>query len=396
MNAAALQEILTLSQVAKSYGIELGGNESQTCPFCGGARQLRTTRNRWYKCYKCNRKGDVYQLLQDLKVTSSFKESFNILKRQAVNSPEYKAYRFRVDVLTRAFEAYRQRVVVKPDTPLGYYAGRGWTFRHGEIGYADSHHTLRNAGFSVEELTTVGLIAYGTEVYSNHLIFPIHNYEGEVVHFSARALDPTDELRWKHTSGTPPINNFLYAANNLKDSSYAVICEGISDTRSLIELGEPAVGVFGVTIPLVQHANLFRHCKCLVAFFDRDRYAKGTEKEGQYKSWSQVTPHLIDLAVELKIPVLCLMTPDWSGVKDANEYLSAIDYDLSTYQKWASKSYQHLHVLAAEIHTNDLSQHPNLWRLHAAVPNAPALEQLQNTILQQHTSWADYLLALHA
>ena len=216
------------------------------------------------------------------------------------------------------------------------------------------------------------------------------------MHFSARALDPKEELRWKHTSGTPPINNYLYGAKDLGASTYAVICEGISDSRSLIQLGEPAVGVFGVTIPLVQHAALFRQCNCLVAFFDRDRYPLGHEKQGQYKSWSQVTSHLIDLAVELQIPVLCLMAPNWSGVKDANEYLTAIDYDRPTYQAWASKSYRQLHSVALEVLGNDLTQHASLWRLHAAVPNPVGLEEFREQILKDYDSWESYLLALHA
>ena len=394
MNAAALQEILTLSKVARTYGVELGANESQNCPFCSGSKQLRTTRNRWYHCFKCGRRGDIYRLLQDLKVTKNFRDSFNLLSQSATNSPEYQAYRTRINGFNKAWVAYQ----AKGNDPeiTQYCADRGWTLKPGEVGYADSAYTLRQAGFSIPELETLGLYAYGTEHYSNHLIFPIYNHDGEVVHFSARALDPKEELRWKHTAGTPPINNYLYGAQDLGTSTYAVLCEGISDSRSLIELGEPAVGVFGVTIPLVQHAALFRQCKCLVAFFDRDRYPLGHEKQGQYKSWSQVTPHLVDLAIELQIPVLCLMAPNWPGVKDANEYLTAIDYDRPAYQTWASKSYRQLHSVALEVLGKDLTQHASLWRLHAAVPNPIGLEEFREKILKDYDSWESYLLALHA
>jgi hypothetical protein len=397
MSAAALKALLPLTKVAELYGVPITkGHGRQPCPFCGSRTAFKVTRDLYYKCYKCEKSGDIFKLLQDINRAKDFKEAYRLLGSENVNFSSSTFYYANINGLEKAFRQYQKEAENNSLLLEQYYKQRGWTYKPGAVGLAQKN-TLQRAGWPTEELEELGLYnpEYETEHYNNHIVFPVRNTSGQIVHFSGRSLDPDSQLRWKHTKGKIPINNFLYNAESIKKDQPLFMCEGVSDCQSITEMNCPTVAIFGVNIPLIQHSQLLKECSCVIAVFDRDKYPIGHKQEGEYKSWSNIMPYLIELSTEIKKPIYYLMTPDLSGIKDVNDFLKEIEYDRNEFNNWVNTK-QPLHKLALELYLENPKDHELLWRLQASKP-LPAF----NTFMEEHIannygSVSEYLTRIYA
>lgn len=401
MDISAVRDSFPLTKAAELCGKALqAGEHRQPCPFCGHTTAFKTTRNKYYICYRCKCKGDVFNFLQDCGKASSFKEALWLIGKQTYTSTAYLQQQRRSTGMERVFAIYQEEAKKHRDIVLQYITERGWpSTLLDKLGYAGSPDILRKAGISETELDELQLLHRNpsgvVEYYSSHIIFPVKNYGNAVVHLSGRSTNPNAELRWKHTKGTPAINNYLYNAAALAKQETAFLTEGISDCESLNALGVAAVGVFGVNIPFVHNAHYFKDLKQLICIFDRDKYPKGDPKEGTYKSWSCVLPHIINLTIELKISVYCLMVPNWSGVKDVNEYLLAIEYDLEEFKAHGKQNVISVQRFAYNMYKDDLGMHQYLWSLLNAVPEPEVEKLFTEHIIATYKQWPAYLKELY-
>jgi hypothetical protein len=396
MEASALKECVPLSRIAEQFSIELQG---KACPFedCKGSHSFKVYQDRRFKCFKCGRHGSGFDLLIHGGVAKDFKEAYRLLNQKFGNSQDSRQYRSRVQELREIFRTYEEAAVNHWDTVSQYCSQRGWAnvLRLYPVGYAPHPHYLREQGFSTQTLESLGLIQGTGELYRNHILWPVKNAAGDVVHLCGRALDPEATVRWLSSPGKPPISNYLYGIESLESQEYGILAEGISDTYSLLELGVPAIGTFGINVSLLHHTETLRNLSHLIAFYDRDRYPVGHPKEGQMISWIQMLPNLIDLACTLKVPMFCCRVPDWPGTKDLNDYLVSIDYSQDTFRQYCHDTAIPIHDMALEVWGPYVQEHSYLWRLHAALPNPTSLERFKQHIESQWGSWDQYLLDQH-
>lgn len=396
MRAAELRLLLPLTKIGELYSIPISiGEGRQPCPFCGSNTAFKITRNMYYHCYKCRKSGDAFKMLSDYGLARDFKDAYRKLLGHVNASHTYYSYVSNLKGLNEAFSIYVEEAKKNEAVIQSYFDSRGWKYVPGTVGFG-TQNCLQKAGMSKAELQELQLYnpEYKTEYYNNHIIFPVKNPYRSVVHFCGRSIDPDAELRWKHTKGKIPINNYLYGSENVKGAKEIAICEGVSDHMSLQQVAQPAVAVFGVNIPLVHNAGVFKSCQSMVAIFDRDKYPLGSENAGEYKSWSQIIPHLIDLIVETRKPIYYLMVPSIPGVKDINDYLLSIEYDEEEYANWLKKK-QPLHKLAFKVLGGDISKHDLLWRLQAAWPLEHFDSFFEKEILKTYKTWPEYLKKMY-
>ena len=397
MDAQQIKEALTVSKVASLFNIPITpGQGNQPCPFCQSSKAFKVYYEKAYKCFRCGVKGDVFTLLEDAKLATSFREARQLLLQHVDSTIETRQYRTRLRGMNRVFSFYHQEVFKSKDRVAEYCLSRGWrhTLRETDFGFSNSSTLLQEKGLDKVQLEELGLMWSETkEIYDEHLIFPIRNSRGSLVHLQGRNLGVDPQRRWLADKGTPSITNYLYNLHGIKSHDYAVIVEGISDCRSLLEMGEPAIATFGVNIPLIPHAKDLKHCTHLLAIFDRDKYPLGTAEAGQYKSWSQITPYLCELAIELRIPIFTWKVPDLPGIKDLNELFVAIEYDVDTYKDLLNKTVMPLHRMALEVFgKSEVKQHHSLlWALHEAVEEPVEIERLESYIMKRHENWRSYL-----
>lgn len=397
MDAQQIKEALTVFKVASLFNIPITpGQGNQPCPFCQSSKAFKVYYEKVYKCFRCGAKGDVFSLLEDAKLASSFREARELLLPHVGSIIETRQYRTRLRGMDRAFSLYHQAVSKSKDRVAEYCLSRGWlrTLQETDFGFSNSSTFLQDKGLDRTQLEELGLMWSDTkEIYDEHLIFPIRNSKGSLVHLHGRNLSADPQRRWLADKGTPSITNYLYNLHSIKSYDYAVIVEGISDCRSLLEMGEPAIATFGVNIPLIPHAKDLKNCTHLLAIFDRDKYPLGTAQAGQYKSWSQITPYLCELAIELRIPIFTWKVPDLPGIKDLNELFVAIEYDVDTYKDLLNKTVVPLHKMALEVFSKSANKqhHSLLWALHEAVEEPIEIERLECYIMKNHGNWRSYL-----
>jgi len=323
-----LKASLTIKQVCKTLRLPIEINDGyQECPFCQGSKKFRVN-GPYYKCFNpnCNKKGDVVTWLVDTKTASNVSESIRMLSSM-IGISKGRQWRERLDTLQTAFQLYKQADLTIANRIL---KSRGLEKALSSIdyGYAPSYFYLQNAGMRVADLETAGLIHKNSdkaEFFSDRIMFPIYNEEGQLVHLQGRACNPEVELRWLSTSShetTASIDKFLFNSRVLHYESKGVfLCEGISDCLSLIEMELPAIACFGVNVDLARHSHLFRNKENIIFVIDSDRYELGTKNSGNYKSWNSMINSIIDLKTAVpEITITCMMVPSEVG-KDINDWL---------------------------------------------------------------------------
>lgn len=392
-NIQYLRETLTLTQVAELYQINLHKPEGrQPCPFCGNSTAFKVTRNTYYVCYRCNAKGTIFDLLIDAKVAPDFRGAVKLLAPRAKGAIAQRIAE--ESKMSTLWSALQSQTIVFRHVIDAFLKKRGYSqLTRAEIGYFPTKEEAPTFLKGLD-LPSDWLKERSLTYFEGRICFAVRNSYGAIVHLTGRAVDPDKEPRWLHTKGSPAINNYLYNLHRLReyDTDYAILCEGVSDCHSLLELGEPAIACFGVNLPLVQHVRSLEHLTHLVAFLDRDKYPLGHPRAGEYKSWSGMVPSLIDLSIELKIPIFCCMVPNRSGVKDLNDFVLDLEYDADEFKRYLSNEAVTLHEFAYEMYHRDIKQHELLWRLYRSVPDEDAVSKLRGLVMNRYKDWSDYLM----
>jgi DNA primase len=402
MDIQALKATVSLTDVASAFDIAITkGDGREPCPFCHSHSAFKVTRNTYYICYKCGRRGDIMNLLVDAGISKNYKEAYAAIK-EIGGSTEVATtvYRQSLNELEEIHSYFLDQAKLNPSIIEQFAASRGFSDLQtlSQVGYCPANV---EPDYRLKQLLVKHSLWYDSFksheecAFANRIVFPIKNASGRVVHFTARAVDNNVERRWLHSQSKPSINHYLYNLEEIyhqRKHDYVILTEGVTDCLALLQLGEPAVGCFGVNSPLVQHAWALKHISHLVAVFDRDKYPLGTERAGEYKSWSGMTPALIELALDLNIPIFCCMVPDWSGVKDINDYLKIIDYNRAEFKRFLANNAVPLGEFAFELYKQRPKYHESLWRL--AKQSDELKLCLRDYVEKRYACWSDYVKEL--
>ena len=352
-------------------GLDFIDNKAgQACPVCKSDSSLKVSNDKYYKCHKCQSNGTIIDLLIATGYKKTVGEAFRCI------GSDNNLYKDRLIDYQLAFDAYKQEFKhARCKAAEGYIKARGWVSEEFEVGLA-LNNTLRDAGLTGSTLVE----SYG-EYFTNRLIFPIYNSAGKVIHLIGRAIDDSD-LRWKASRGTPPITNFFYIPKR-HHYNYLFICEGVSDALSLHQLGVPVIGQIGVNVNLAASAqlvDLVKQAKFVIFSYDYDKYAVGTDKAGEYKSWSSMMPAIIDLLSIVKKPAYHLPLPKLSGIKDINDWLLHIDYSAEAYLEYTTATIKPISDLTIEMYKEQPAKHNLIWKLLKATNDQKKAEVFLATI----------------
>ncbi|TEX50610.1 MAG: hypothetical protein B7C55_09885 [Actinomycetales bacterium mxb001] len=408
MRIEQLKESLPISSIARLYNIPIKNSSyNQPCPVCNGSSSFKVYNDVYYKCFKCGCRGDIFNLIVDLKIVESNREAIQNIGKLVDSTEETKRYSYTVKGMKEIFSLYHKEAKGKRDRITEYFRSRGWNkaIERGDFGFTDNEEYLQKKGYRTYELERLGLMKSNSkELFDDHVIFPVRSANGSIAHLQGRALNPESELRWLADKATPSISNYLYNLDKAVSSKhdYIVLVEGISDCTSLLELSEvdesplPVVGTFGINTPLIRHAKELGRFNQLLAIFDRDKYPLGSNRAGEYKSWSQITPALCLLAIEAKLDIKTWMVPDASGIKDINDLLIDIDYDHGLLIELIRESVMDLHRMALKVFskTKERANFQLLWALHKAVPNKEELDRLEEYVLKTFGSMREHIMWL--
>jgi len=177
-------------------------------------------------------------------------------------------------------------------------------------------------GVSLDLLKELNVYYCDTGRFAGRLIFPV--YQNDVLQgFDARIVNPSivpenlQDVKWLRPKGMQ-VQKICYPFEYLKtlDCSHLVICEGVADCISYLELGVPAIPSFGVSPPDEERitALLELGVHTIGLAYDNDEAGRTASLKvyKYYIKWFQVKSHNATYKVFK------------SGAKDCNEYLKLI------------------------------------------------------------------------
>lgn len=357
-----LQEIkdrLDIVEVISGYipAKKSGANYKASCPFHNEktASLMISPQKQIWHCFGCGEGGDVFGFVMRYE-NLEFREALQQLAQRAgVTLPERspqagqekKVSEDLVRISNFASKFYHKQLLSNAGASaagLKYLHDRGLndkTIENWEIGYApDSFDTLIKA-LQAKEVTSVNALAAGVvakndrgnifDRFRDRITFPIHNFYGDVVGFSARVMPGAkeDTAKYINSPETPIYSKSkilfgLYQAKAaIRKQDEAVVVEGQMDTISAHQAGFDNTVATSGTAMTDDHLRLIgRLTKNLKFCFDSDAAGiTALRKAGELalSMGFRVKVIVIDLAVAKDPDELILKAPgQWKrAVQDA-------------------------------------------------------------------------------
>jgi DNA primase len=298
--AADIVEVISAHTDLRRQGARYVG----LCPF----HEERTPsfsvepQEKLYHCFGCGVGGDVIKFIEE-KDGLNFTEAVELLadrygvelerEQEDPRAEAKRQRRRRLEQLLDRSAAYYANYLWESEEAAkarGYLAERGLreeVLRAFGVGYAPSAWDKilvrgQQAGFSVEEMRSVGLAQRGRsggdyDRFRERIMFPIRDRRGRVLGFGGRAMRSDQGAKYVNTAETDFFHKsqILYGVDRAKaavaKAARAVVVEGYTDVLALHQAGiEEAVGVMGTAITGEQVAALSGMVEEVVLALDAD------------------------------------------------------------------------------------------------------------------------------
>lgn len=391
---------------------------SKECPKCHRKSTFSIRNETYYKCFhpncELNESGDIFNFAVQMGVCATIGEAIRKIAGSRGNT-DYQGHSERLKqrhkVMSTVFRYYKDQLEVY-DEPKKYIQERGYgDLKDLDVGYApdSTYDLIPNIGdppykISSNELEREQLVLErsGMDFIRNRLVFPIRDSKGHIIHFHSRSLDPAEtEKKWLATRAPEGIKtnvHYAWAPTKFARTEHLFITEGISDGLSLLRLGMPVISALSIMSDFNQILREYKSLKTLIAIYDNDQVPIGQRKADSYKSWEHVLPRLIEYQkANPKIDIWCVVPPSRPGVKDVNEWLQSINYDVDTFNKYVQLKASKLSSFSLNYYINRPQDHIKLLELikYGSDPNLSKMvrKSLIEWIQNNYPSFIDYLIA---
>lgn len=325
--------------------IQSGKNYKCVCPFHDDhdPSMSISVEKQIYHCFSCKAGGNVFNFVQNyekipfteavLKVASLVHYDLPLQQYQLKPKDPIKENYYRL--LNEAISYLKYNLYTESHQSIkNYLLKRGVTDKILEtlqIGYNDKnnalYHYLIAKNKKVSDLIDVNLIKDSEQglidVFSDRIMFPIHDENGNPVGFSARTMHDYGP-KYINTSSTPIyqkgniIYHFYQAKHAIKQARRVYLVEGVFDVIAFLSIGiENVVSTLGTACSRYQIRLLKKVCSHVVLCYDGD-------DAGQ-----NATFHLAKdlLAENLQVSIVrndLLKDPDEIRMEHGNEALRAL------------------------------------------------------------------------
>ena len=308
--ASFLQDLLQRVDIVDVVGRYVplkksGANFMGLCPFHGEKSPSFSVSpvKQFFHCFGCGKGGDAIAFLREhtgmefMEAVQSLAQEVGMQVPQEDISPQQRAQRQAmkqqqdslVDTLERAAQAYCEQLKNAPHA-IEYLKRRGVSgevSRRFGLGYAPAGWNFLASIFpdyTSRLLEEGGLVIHNAhedegkryDRFRDRIMFPIRDVKGQCIGFGGRVFGD-EKPKYLNSPETALFHKGrelygLYEARTaLRDSGYALVCEGYMDVVALAQLGFPnAVATLGTACTSEHVHKLFRFTEAVVFSFDGD------------------------------------------------------------------------------------------------------------------------------
>jgi len=288
-----------------------GANWRSTCPFHNEKTpsfMVSEEKQIWH-CFGCGKGGDIFGFVMEME-GMEFQEALKMLAEKAgvqlqSYSPRKTQEKSRtleiLELATKFWEVQLWKGTGK-DEVLKYLRGRGLrdeTIKKFRLGYAPKGwrnilNFLIKRGYKIKEIARTGILVQKNnsadyyDRFRNRIIFPIADYSGKVVGYSARIIPNGDESQAKYIN-TPETEVYhkgriLYgldkAKGEIKQKGWVLLMEGNMDVIAASQAGiYNGVAVSGTALTDEQINIIKRYTSRIKMFFDMDNAGETATKK---------------------------------------------------------------------------------------------------------------------
>lgn len=310
-----------------------GKNFFGVCPFHQDhSPSMSVSREKqMFKCFSCGAAGNVFKFVSEYENISYMEAIEKVASKIGLSikiSDTYKPkekFAHEYEIMTLATSFYQNNLNTEAGLPAKkYLLERGLTeemIKEFNIGLAFSNNQLRDflqkKNISNEELFKLGLVNQKDleyyDVFSERILFPIHDEKGNVVAFTGRVYEKDRSPKYLNSKETSIFKkgNILFnlhrAKNAIRLEKYLIMVEGNMDAIRMYASGfKNTVALMGTSLTKEQITLISKqHVKVLLMFDNDDAGALATMTNGR----------LLENA-GIKVEVVRL-----SGQKDPDEYI---------------------------------------------------------------------------
>ena len=396
MNNSDVEEIKSRLNIVDVLGeyIRLekaGANYKAACPFHNEKTPsfMVNEEKQFWHCFGCQKHGDIFSFVMEMDGLE-FREALKLLaekagvKLQSYNPEKAEEKNRTLEILELATKFYETQLWKGEGKIkiINYLRERGLkdeTIKEFRLGYAPRGwrnllEFLTKRGYKTEEIARTGLLVSKTsdaqnaqehpisnyyDRFRDRIIFPIADYSGRVVGYSARVAPGGDESQAKYVN-TPETevyhkSKILYgmdkAKSAIKQEDSALLVEGNMDVIASHQAGiKNAIAVSGTALTQEQIGIIKRYAKKIKMFFDMDSAGEAaTKKSVKLCLANDVSVQIINLPQGKDAAELARENPE--ELKKAVEHpLDIIDYFLEkTFSKYDKDSAEGKKKITGEL-----------------------------------------------
>ena len=326
-----IEEIIGRAVQLKRAGVNLSG----LCPFHSEKTPSFTVfpATKSFYCFGCGAGGDVFTFVMNhenldypgaieylarhagIPIENTEPQKKGGISRDRIFAINKEAARYYFSML-QSEKGTEARNYLKEKRRLSDVTVRRFGIGYAPDGWDNLYKYLLSKNFTLEEMTAAFLAKKNDkgniyDIFRNRIMFPLIDVGGEVLGFSARRLNESDERKYVNTSDTPVFkkSKFVFALNLAKKNkeSEMILCEGCVDAVALHQAGfEGAVATLGTAFT-ADHARIVsRFTKKVYLAYDGDT------------AGSSATAKCLDMLSKMGINAKIINLGD---IKDPDEYI---------------------------------------------------------------------------
>lgn len=275
-----------------------------------------------FNCFSCGTKGNVIYFVAKHENLTMEQATIKLAKRAGIKVDEHinvrdaKTSRL-LNVMQEAYNFYSFYLYNSEEgkDALNYLYSRGITdeyIKEFKIGLAPKQYDYLHQALNKKSITTIDQIELGLvkdvngkvhDIFRNRIIFSVTNPAGQIIGFSGRIYQDSDQAKYINSMETPLFHkgevlyHFDKASIEARKSNQIFIFEGFMDVISVTKAGiKNAIATMGTAMTR-EHLNIItRITKNIVLFFDGDEAGiKALKRSTELLSQMNIVPNAVIL-----------------------------------------------------------------------------------------------------